>query len=207
MAVSGSSVMKRFVAWAQGFAVTIGGPGLFLIAFLDASVVSLPEVNDILIVYMVTKHPSLLLYYAAMSTAGSVAGSMVIYYLGRKGGEALLRKRFKGSQVERTMRAFRRYGVAAVIVPSMLPPPTPFKLFVLGSGVAGMSASTFALSVAVGRGIRYLLEGLAAYYYGEAAIEYLRAHGNDVAIWFGVVSAILLGLYYWRRQRRRAAEV
>jgi membrane protein YqaA with SNARE-associated domain len=199
--------MQRFITWAQAFALAIGGPGLFLIAFLDASVVSLPEVNDILIVYMVTKHPSLLLYYAAMAAAGSVAGSLVIYYIGRKGGEALLLKRFKSQQVERTLDAFRRYGVAAVIVPSMLPPPCPFKLFVLGSGVAGMSAMTFSLSVFAGRGLRYLLLGLAAYYWGEAAIEYLHAHGNQVALWIGIASAVLLAAYYWRRQRRRAAEV
>lgn len=187
--------------------MTLGGPGLFVIAFLDASVVSLPEINDILIVWMVTRHPSLLLYYAFMATAGSVAGCMVVYYLGRKGGEALLRKRFKSDQVDRTLGTFRKYGVAAIIVPSMLPPPTPFKLFVLGSGVAGMSPATVAASVAVGRATRYVGEGLLAYYYGEAALDYLRAHGKEVGLGLAVLSAVLLAVYYWRRQRRRAAEV
>ncbi|MCX6553310.1 MAG: VTT domain-containing protein [Acidobacteria bacterium] len=199
--------MIRFIAWAKGFALGIGGLGLFCIAFLDASVVSLPEVNDILIVFMVTKHPSLLVYYAAMATAGSVAGSLVVYFVGKRGGEALLRKRFQGGQVERTLDTFRRYGVAAVIVPSMLPPPVPFKLFVLGAGVAGMTPTTFACSVGVGRGLRYVREGLLAYYYGEAAFEYLRTHGNEFAIWMGVLSAMALAVYYWRRQRQPAAEV
>ena len=199
--------MKHFLVWAQALALSIGGLGLFLVAFVDASVFSLPEINDVLIVYMVTKHPSFLLYYAVMATAGSIAGSLVVYYLGRKGGEALLRKQFKGHQVERVLRTFRRYGVAAVIVPSMLPPPVPFKLFVLGAGVAGMSAGTFSWAVGVGRGLRYILEGVLAYYYGEAAIEYLRRHGAEAAVLGGALTAACLVAYYWRRQRRRPAEV
>lgn len=199
--------MARIITWAKAFALSIGGPGLFVIAALDASVLSLPEVNDILIIYMVTKTPSLLLYYAAMAMAGSVVGSLFVYFIGRKGGEALLRKRFKTQQVERTLATFRRYGVAAVIVPSMLPPPMPFKLFVLGSGVAGVSAWTFTWSVAVGRGLRYVIEGLLAYYYGEAALEYVRTHGKEVALGFAVVTALGLSFYYWRRQRRRVTEV
>jgi membrane protein YqaA with SNARE-associated domain len=199
--------MKHFIAWAQAFAMSIGGLGLFLVALVDASVLSLPEVNDILIVYMVTKHPSFLLYYAAMATGGSIAGSLVVFYIGRKGGEALLRKQFKSAQVERVFRTFRRYGVAAVIVPSMLPPPVPFKLFVLGAGVAGMSAGTFAWAVGVGRGVRYILEGALAYYYGEVAMEYLRTHGVEVALWGGALAAACLIAYYWHRQRRRPAEV
>ena len=197
--------MKRLVVWAQGFALSIGGPGLLLIAFLDASFVSLPEVNDLLIVYMTIKQPSLMLYYAAMATIGSVLGSMVIYYIGRKGGEAMLRKRFSGPRSEKTLGAFRRYGVAAVIVPSMLPPPMPFKIFVLGAGVAGMSATTFASCVGIGRGVRYLLVGLAAYYFGDAALEYINSHGNEVAVGIAGVCALALGLYYWRHQRRRAS--
>jgi membrane protein YqaA with SNARE-associated domain len=199
--------MKRLVVWAQGFALSIGGPGLLLIAFLDASFLSLPEVNDILIVYMTMKQPSWMLYYAAMATIGSVLGSMVIYYIGRKGGEAMLRKRFSGARSEKTLHAFRRYGVAAVIVPSMLPPPMPFKIFVFGAGVAGMSATTFAACVGAGRGMRYMLVGFAAYYFGDTALEYIESHGNEVAIGIAAACALGLGLYYWHRQRRRSAEV
>jgi membrane protein YqaA with SNARE-associated domain len=199
--------MKRLVLWSQGFALSLGGIGLLMVAVLDASFVSLPEVNDILIVIMVARHESWMLYYVAMATLGSVLGSMMIYYIGRKGGEAMLRKRFKGPRAEKTLDAFRRYGVAAVIVPSMLPPPMPFKIFVLGAGVAGMSAATFASAVAFGRGVRYLLVGVAAYYYGEAAIDYVRTHSTEVALAFAAACAVGLGYYYWRRQRRQPAEV
>jgi len=199
--------MKYVIAWAQAFALSIGGLGLFFVAFIDASVLSLPEVNDILIVYMVTKSPSFLLYYAAMATAGSIGGSLVVYYLGRKGGEALLRRQFSREQIDRMQGRFTRYGMAAVVVPAMLPPPVPLKLFVLGAGVAGMPAGRFAWSVGIGRGVRYLVEGILAYYYGAAAFEYIKRHGADVALWGGALAAAVLLAYYWRRQRRPAAEV
>jgi len=199
--------MKQVIAWAQAFALSIGGLGLFFVAFIDASVLSLPEVNDILIVYMVTKSPSFLVYYAAMATAGSIGGSLVVYYLGRKGGEALLRRQFSSRQVDRMQARFGRYGMAAVVVPAMLPPPVPLKLFVLGAGVAGMPAGRFAWAIGIGRGVRYLVEGMLAYYYGAAAFEYIKAHGSQVALWGGVASLAAAAAYYWRRQRRRAAAV
>ncbi|MFO7695279.1 MAG: VTT domain-containing protein [Vicinamibacterales bacterium] len=199
--------MKHFIAWAQAFALSIGGLGLFFVAFIDASVLSLPEVNDILIVYMVTKSPSYLLYYAAMATAGSIGGSLVVYYVGRKGGEALLRKQFSREQVDRMQARFSRYGMAAVIVPAMLPPPVPLKLFVLGAGVAGMPVATFAWAIGIGRGIRYVGEGILAYYYGAAAFDYIKRHGSEVALWGALFSAALVVAYYWRRQRRRTAAV
>jgi membrane protein YqaA with SNARE-associated domain len=199
--------MKHFIAWAQAFALSIGGLGLFSVAFIDASVLSLPEANDILIVYMVTKSPAFLLYYAAMATIGSVGGSLVVYYLGRRGGEALLRKQFTREQVERMQQRFQRYGVAAVVVPAMLPPPVPFKLFVLGAGAAGMRAGTFAWSVGLGRGLRYVAAGALAYFYGASAFEYVKRHGTEAALWSCALAGAGLIIYYWRRQRRNAAEV
>ena len=199
--------MKHVIAWAQAFALSIGGLGLFFVAFMDASVLSLPEVNDVLIVYMVTKSPSFLVYYAAMATAGSVGGSLVVFYLGRKGGEALLRRQFSAGQIDRMQSRFNRYGMAAVIVPAMLPPPVPLKLFVLGAGAVGMPTVRFAWAIGIGRGVRYLVEGTLAYYYGAAAFEYIKRHGPEVALWGGLFAAVLLAAYYWRRQRRGTAEV
>jgi membrane protein YqaA with SNARE-associated domain len=199
--------MKHVMAWAQAFALSIGGLGLFAVAFVDSSVLSLPEVNDILIVYMTVKRPSNMLYYAAMATAGSVGGSLIVYYLGRKGGEALLRRQFAGAKVDRMQARFRRYGMAAVVVPAMLPPPVPLKLFVLGAGAAGMSAGSFASAIGIGRGVRYLIIGVLAYYYGASALDYIRQHGTAVGLWTAGAAAVGLALYYWRRQRRHAAEV
>src|SRR5260221_6030833 len=120
--------MSQLIAWARHIALTFGGPGLFLIAFLDASFLSLPEINDILLVWMVTRHKHRFLLYVLSSTLGSIAGCLVLYYLGRKGGEEFIHKRFGGSNVERAMATFRHYGLMAVLIPAPLSPPATFKI-------------------------------------------------------------------------------
>src|SRR5438874_8542038 len=87
----------------RALALALGAPGLFLIAFLDSSFLSLPEIADLLVIYMVTHHKSRLILYVVATTLGSIAGCMVMYYIGRKGGEALIRKRFATGSVERAM--------------------------------------------------------------------------------------------------------
>ena len=148
--------MSRIVSWVEAFASSLGGPGLFLVAFLDSSFLSLPEVNDVLVVLMVTRNEALMPYYAAMATLGSITGCLVLYVLGRKGGEAILRRRFTGSRLEIAMGLFQRFGVLAIIVPALLPPPAPFKIFVLLSGVARVPWPKFCGAVAVGRGVALL---------------------------------------------------
>jgi len=196
--------MNRIVSWAQSFALAIGGPGLFVIAFLDSSFLSLPEINDILVVWMVTRHKEWLLYYVSMATLGSIAGCLVLYGLAWKGGEAVLRRWFHEHHVEKAMVTFQRYGVLALLVPSMLPPPAPFKVFVLLAGVARVPWRKFVLAIAVGRGLRYLIEGWLAVMYGEVAISYVKEHGREAGL---IAAALVLAgglVYIWRQARRRS---
>src|SRR5262245_27319037 len=102
--------MAVIVEWIKGFAISLGGPGLFVIAFLDSSFLSFPEVNDLLIIYLTTQHEERMLYYALMTTLGSIAGCLALYTVARKGGEAFLKKRFKPAYIERATATFRRYG-------------------------------------------------------------------------------------------------
>ena len=147
--------MKSFIDWIYGFALAIGGPGLFTIAFLDSSFVSLPQINDILVVLMVTGHKARMPYYAAMATLGSVAGCWVIYSLAKKGGEAFLGRRLRPGHAERALACIKRHGLLALMVPALLPPPAPFKLFVLMAGVARVRPLHFVVAIAVARGLRY----------------------------------------------------
>ncbi len=197
--------MKHVVAWAEALALSLGGPGLFLIAFLDASVLSLPEINDILVVWMVTRHKELLVYYATMATLGSIAGCLVLYWIAWKGGEALLRRWFHERHVERALATFQRYGLLALLVPSMLPPPAPFKIFVLLGGVARVPLRKFIVAIAIGRGLRYFGEGLLAVWYGDAAIGYIREHGKEVALIAAVLVLVGGVAYLWRRSQKREA--
>ena len=197
--------MKAFIAWIYGLAVSLGGPGLFAIAFLDSSFISLPQINDILVVLMVTQNKPLMLYYAAMATLGSVAGCFVIYYLAEKGGEAFLRKRLKPGHTERALALYQRHGLLALMVPALLPPPAPFKLFVLMAGVANVRPLQFVLAIAVARGVRYLALGTLAIFYGDLALEVMRTRGQEVALW--LVALIIIaatGWFAWQRRSRIA---
>lgn len=198
--------MRRLLDWVQGFALSLGGPGLFLIAFLDSSLLSFPEVTDLLIVWLTTQNKHRMLYYASMSTVGSVAGCFVLYLIARKGGEAFLRKRFKAGHVDRAMRIFRRHGLLAIAIPSILPPPVPFKIFVFAAGVARVPPMDFLIAVTLGRGVRYFGEGLLALWYGERAALFLRENAVAVMLVTGLLIAVAAGLWTWwsRRDERMA---
>src|SRR5437667_10055827 len=98
--------MGRFVHQVEALALTLGAPGLFLVAFLDSSLFSLPEIADLLVVMMVTRHKSRLVLYATSATLGSIAGCLLLYFIGQKGGHALARRRFSSASVERSLAVF-----------------------------------------------------------------------------------------------------
>ena len=199
--------MSRIVSWVQAFALSVGGPGLFFIAFLDSSFLSLPEINDILVIVMVIEHKELMPYYATMATLGSVTGCLLLYVIGRRGGEALLRRRFGGPRLEWAMKLSKKYGVLAVAVPAIFPPPAPFKVFVVLAGVSGVPLVQFASAVALGRGFRYFGEGWLAVRYGEAAIDLLEQNGRMVSLILAVI-VLVGGLTYflWTSRQRTEAK-
>ena len=192
--------MGRLVDRIQALALALGAPGLFLVAVLDSSILSLPEIADLLVIWMVVQHKNRLVLYAASATVGSIVGCLALYYIGRRGGDALVRNRFHPANVEKTLAAFRRYGVMAVLIPSILPPPAPFKIFVLLAGVAEIRPMQFVSAIAIGRGARYFGEGLLAVWYGEQAIGFIRENGRVVALVIVVLLVIALGAFIlWRK--------
>ncbi len=191
------------MAWIQAFALGLGAPGLFVVAFLDSSFLSLPEINDLLLIWMVTEHKARMPIYAIASTLGSIAGCLVLYVIGRKGGDALVRRRFHADRVDRALGVIQRNGVLAVLVPSLLPPPAPFKIFVLLAGVAGIPISRFALAIGIGRGVRYFGEGLLAIRYGDQAIAYLEQNLRFVSfVLVGLLVAGGAGYLLWTKVQR-----
>jgi membrane protein YqaA with SNARE-associated domain len=195
-------VLKTLVAAIQAWATSLGGPGLFVIAALDSSFLSFPQVNDVLIIVLSTKSPALMPYYAAMTTAGSLVGCFMLYAFARSGGEVFLRQRVSGPRLERGLALYQRHGLLAVVVPSLLPPPMPFKVFVLLAGVADVSPWKFAAAIIAGRGIRYFGQGYLAVLYGERAFAIVAQNGAMVGLVMAGLAIAGAIAYYVVRKRR-----
>lgn len=204
--------MKALALKIQNFFLALTGPlggwALLIIALFDSSFLSLPEVNDILIITLSIRNPERMLYYCTMTTIGSILGCLALFTVGRKGGEVLLRKKFAAERINQVSRWYSKYGVFAVMIPSILPPPTPFKIFVLFAGAFRISVPKFLLAVMIGRGFRYFFEGYLAVKYGEQATDYM--HRNYPYVALGVVLLILAGatvFFLYRRSRNTRAQV
>src|SRR4030095_16175177 len=126
-----------------------------------------------------------------------------LYAVARRGGDTFVHRRLsKRGNIERSLATVRKYGLLTVIVPSLLPPPAPFKVFVVLAGLADISPGRFVLAVILGRGFRYGLEALFAYYYGETALRFVNENIARISIWLAVGVAIVGGaIAVWRRMR------
>ena len=195
--------MRRILAWVQGFAESLGGPGLFIIAYLDSSFLSFPQVCDALIVLLTLRHPERMVFYALTTTIGSVAGCYSLFLVGRKGGEAFLRKRFHERHVDRALDVFRRHGILAVLVPSLMPPPMPFKIFVLAAGVSGMRTFDFLAGVAIGRASRYFGIGLLALWKGQEALKWLEENTSKAGLALAIIIVTGASAFFWWKRRQR----
>src|SRR5262245_54243690 len=165
-------------AWKQkivAFAGTLGAPGLFLISFLDSSVLTFPVINDLLLIELSIVHPARMPLYAFLAAAGSVLGCVFLYYLARKGGEAFFHRK-AGERAHFVRSWIERNGFGGMLVAALLPPPTPFKVFVFAAGVFELPLASFTSAVALARVIRYFAVGYLAVKYGRQALPLLAQH-------------------------------
>lgn len=177
--------------WLQRLVAVMGGGGLFVVTFLDSSVLSFPFVTDAFVIELSREHPARMPYYAAMAALGSLAGCIWLYLLAKKGGEAWFHRRAgKGSR--RAKRWVERNAFLSVFVPAILPPPFPFKVFVLAEGVFQVRLRTFVIALLVGRGLRYIAEGIFGAKYGQQTLVFLIKHGME----FAVAAIVLLAMLY-----------
>lgn len=176
-----------------------------VLAIADSSFLSFPEGNDVLIVILSAGGTwSNMAYYVGMTIAGSVIGCLLLYYVGRKGGNPLLRRRFSPGSIQRAERLFERFGILTVLIPSLLPPPMPFKIFVLSAGVFRLRPLEFFAAVTTGRTIRYTTWGVLAVIYGNAVKLFMQEHLRFVGIVLALCFAIAITItvsYYVRRVR------
>ena len=179
--------------------IVYGPFGLFAIALLDSAFIPLPGGPDAVMMLLAAARPQWTILYAAAATLGSVAGCVVLYHISRRVGEGALR-RFSLAKQARVKNLVDRYDVLAVLVASILPPPFPFKLFVVTAGVFRLNVWRFALAIAAGRLFRFLLEGYLAARYGEQAKDLLAAYYPGIGLGLAV---LLVGLFVGRSLLRR----
>ncbi|HEY3119955.1 MAG TPA: VTT domain-containing protein [Vicinamibacteria bacterium] len=200
--------MHKVVLWIQGVLVPFLGPaGLFVAAFCDSSFLSLPEINDLLVVTSSSARPHAAWLYVLLATTGSVAGCLVLWTLGRRGGEPLLERRFGVERVQRTRAVFARWDVLALAIPSMLPPPMPFKIFVLSAGVFGFPAKRMIITLLIARGLRYTFWAILGVFWGKQALELLQRFdsffGRRIPIVLSVAAAVIMvGVFLFTRKER-----
>jgi membrane protein YqaA with SNARE-associated domain len=195
--LSGGPVLSlNLQSWKQkivAFAGTLGAPGLFLISFLDSSVLTFPVINDLLLIELCMQHPPRMALYALMAASGSALGCVLLYFIARKGGEALFHSK-AGRHGGAIRHWVERYGFGGMLAAALLPPPTPFKFFVFAAGVFKMPLGSFASAIAVARLCRYFAVGYLAVRFGNDALPYLGRHKLSVAIAAVVLVAVSYAL-------------
>jgi len=178
--------------------------GVMGFAAVDAALLGMPL--DAIVAGYAYSHPRLFLLYAAMAAAGSALGSSLIYMIGYKGGEVLLVKRIGQKRFDKIRASFERHEFWAVMLPSMLPPPTPFKLFVLSAGVAEMSFGHFLTAIFFGRFIRFSVVSLIVIRYGPWILDFVgSAFHHHLRYTIAILAAgILIGWWIVRLRKRRS---
>jgi membrane protein YqaA with SNARE-associated domain len=176
------------------FFIALGPFGLFSVALLDSAFVPLPSSADALMILLTIAHPRLMIVYAVLATTGSAIGCVILYYISRRAGSRAL-QRFSPAKQKKVKDWIDRYDVLSVLVASLMPPPFPFKLFVVSAGVFRFSVTRFTVAVIAGRLFRFLLEGYFAIRYGAQARQLLQKYYP----WIGLGLAALIIIFFVTR--------
>jgi membrane protein YqaA with SNARE-associated domain len=194
------------VRWAHHVIVYapiyFAAPLMIVIGALDSSLLSLPEINDYLVVLRCASDHKSAFYFPLFAAAGSVIGCLVLYSIMRRGGQAVLRRKFRAEHIQRVERAYARYGFLTLAVPALLPPPMPFKIFVATAGALEYPRWRFILTIMIARSLRYFIEGVLAVFYGRRVLHFLREYGLTMLGIVALLCLIGLAIYFLLRRLR-----
>ncbi len=192
--------------WLQQFIIGVplyvAAPAMIVIGTLDSSLLSLPEINDYLVVMRCHRDFGAVFYFPFFAALGSVIGCLLLYTLMRRGGQAVLRARFRSEHIERVERIYARYGFLAIAIPALLPPPMPFKIFVATAGALEYPRWRFIITVMIARSLRYYIEGMLAVFYGERVLHFLKDYGLAIMSIVTAIALLLLILYLFSTRKR-----
>lgn len=199
-------LLHRLSLWLQayiaGTPIYIAAPVMVVVGALDSSLLSLPEINDYLVVARCLSDPKSVFYFPLFAAAGSVIGCLLLYTIMRRGGQAVMRRRFSAENIARVERAYARFGFLALAVPALLPPPMPFKIFVATAGALEYPRWRFVVTVMIARTVRYTVEGALVLLYGRRILHFVKVNGLLI---LSVAAALLVagvGVYVLARHIR-----
>jgi len=196
-------LIAKYSAWIWAVLSPLGAWGVFAIAAVDASLLGMPL--DAVVGGYVHYHPHKFWLYILMASAGSALGSLVMYAIGRAGGEALLLRKMRPERYQRIHRQFEEHEFLTLMLPAMLPPPAPFKLFVLAAAAFEVRLRDFLLAIFFGRVVRFAILAFLVLVFGPYAIHFVRSlvRENLPLVLGAVAAAVLIGLVIWRYLQRR----
>jgi len=196
------SSLQGLLEWLKAF----GPLGLFGISLVDSAGIPLPGGPDAVMIWLSANTPALMPLYALAATAGSAIGCTLLYLVARRAGVSAL-KRVTPEKRDRIENLLGRYDLIAVMVPAVLPPPFPFKPFVLCAGVLRLKTWRFITAIFIGRSVRFLIEGWLAIRFGEGAGRIIGQHGWKVLVAVAVLAASGFTVSYFRVRSRRSREL
>jgi membrane protein YqaA with SNARE-associated domain len=198
--------LLKYTAWLAALK-TLGAWGVFIISFLDSSAFGVPM--DPLVAGYVYSNPHRAWLYCIAASVGSALGSLVPYGLGRAGGELFLLKRIDETKLKRIRDRFEKQEFLALMVPAMLPPPTPFKLFVFSAGVFEMKPIPFLLAIVSGRLVRFGTLSILTIVFGPQIVAETKAlvKTHPSLLVLIVVGVVLLAYLIFKLLQRPAKEI
>lgn len=198
-------ILARYTAWIWALLQHLGMWGVFVVAFADSALLGMPV--DAIVATYVYHDRKRLLFYVVMASLGSVLGSIPLYLIGYAGGEALLRKRISEERFQRIHRSFEQHEFWALMFPGMLPPPMPFKIFVLGAAVFEMRFRDFFAAIFAGRFVRFWVLSVLVLYFGPQIVDLIGVlvRRHLIALLFAVAAGVVVWLLMRRNRRRKRA--
>jgi membrane protein YqaA with SNARE-associated domain len=198
-------ILAKYTAWILQLLTPLGVWGVFAIAFADSALLGMPV--DAIVAFYVYRDHKRLIFYVLMASLGSALGSIPLYVIGYLGGEKVLRKRISEERFQRIHLSFEQHEFWALMFPGMLPPPTPFKIFVLGAAVFEMRFRDFLAAVFAGRFVRFLALALLTLWFGPQIVGLMGTLVRRHFSW--LLGAIAGGVLVWllmRRSKMRKAQ-
>jgi membrane protein YqaA with SNARE-associated domain len=191
-------ILARYTAWIWALLQHLGIWGVFTIAFADSALLGMPV--DAIVAAYVYQDRRRLLFYVVMASLGSALGSIPLYIIGYLGGEKVLRKRISEERFLRIHQSFEQHEFWALMFPGMLPPPMPFKIFVLGAAVFEMKFRDFLAAIFAGRFVRFSVLALLTLWFGPRIVELMGTVFRRHIYW--VLGAAAVGFVVWLVMRR-----